>query len=75
MSLELDDETLAALGWGTGEEREDGLHVNKAVIQPSRVAPGGIDGRHRRNWRRKAAQSPQRGRQCESEAESEAGHG
>lgn len=57
MSLDLDDETRAELGWGTHEEREDGLRVNKAVIQPSRIAPGDIDGRSKRNWRHKTQQS------------------
>lgn len=50
--MEIDDETRAALGWGTGEDREDGLHVNKqSGHQPSRIAPGDVDGRSKRNWR------------------------
>ena len=61
--MEIDDETRAALGWGTGEDREDGLHVNKqSGHQPSRIAPGDVDGRSKRNWRHRkmAAQAPQR---------------
>ncbi len=53
MSLDLDDETLAALGWGT--DATDSTTHYVSAPKPSRIAPGDIDGRSRRNWRRKAA--------------------
>ncbi len=51
MSLDLDDETLAALGWGT-DASESTTHYVSAP-KASRIAPGAIDGRSRRNWRHK----------------------
>lgn len=47
MTLELDEETLAELGWGTAEEREDKLSPTRLGGNPSRIAPGDIDGRHK----------------------------
>ena len=47
MTLELDEETLAELGWGTAEDREERLRVNHSVfkVPVSRIATGDIDGR------------------------------
>ena len=51
MSLELDQETLQALGWGT-DVSESTTHYVSAP-KPSRTPPGEVDGRSRRNWRHK----------------------
>ena len=50
--MRLDDETLALLGWGALESREDGLHLVR-TLKPSRIAAGDVDGRSKRNWRHK----------------------
>lgn len=43
--MELDEETLAQLGWGTDEEREDKLNVTRLGGRPSRTPTGEVDGR------------------------------
>lgn len=64
MSLELDDETRALLGYARSEtttEDEQSLRQNR--MQPVHERDAGfaerIDGRHRRNWRRR--REPARG--------------
>lgn len=61
MSLELDDETLALLGWGSAPHHEVSTYdagalisdnVNALAVREARdIATREIDGRHRRNWR------------------------
>ena len=62
--MKLDDETRALLDWGTEFERDAPLftpsnHANRPPsderpgLLGSRTAPGDIDGRSKRNWRRK----------------------
>lgn len=54
MSLDLDDETRAALGWGDALETDRMPSFQRATPRPPRTPkPKPIDGRHRRNWRRK----------------------
>ena len=45
--MDLDDDTLALLGYATDRESYS-LHEHQ---QRTRIAPGAIDGRSRRNWR------------------------
>lgn len=47
LSLELDEETRAELGWGRGEHPEDALHPTRMGGNPSRITTGDIDGRHK----------------------------
>ena len=51
--MDLDEDTLALLGWGT--DASDSTTHYLSGPKPSRIAPGDVDGRSKRNWRRKAA--------------------
>ena len=60
MSLDLDDETREQLGWGDGRDTDDrGVPMTPTFAQRvrrnegSRIAPGDVDGRSKRNWRHK----------------------
>lgn len=78
MSLDLDDETREALGWGSHIEERGVPSFALAVPKPPRPPkPVKFDGRSRRNWRHRnmPAKSPKQARQCESDVEMEAGHG
>lgn len=68
--MDLDDETRAALGWGsTRDDREDQLRPNRMGGRPSRTPPGEVDGRSRQNWRRKRASATTAVSKSQGEAE------
>lgn len=50
--MDLDEETRAMLGWGSErDDRDDRLSPTRLGGQMSRIAPGDVDGRSKRNWR------------------------
>ena len=73
MSLDLDEETLAELCWGSDVSDSTTHYVS--APKPSRTPEGQIDGRHRRNWRRRATQSPETGSGVTIDTSGGSGHG